>query len=170
MLMLFEGDYMKKKIIAAALLFMSGSIANAATLGNQSSVNADFTVTGGCVVSGAWTANNAIAAGTYSAHQQQVGTLDVSLTGCSSQVYFEGAEKNSIGAPVATSPSNKKIAVSPSLTDFVTWQKDTTDNVFFTKDTLNDGDKVSVSLVNYEDWTAEAGKHTMLLNVGTYSI
>lgn len=39
---------MKKKLIAAAVLFMTANMANAATLDNTSSVKADFEVVGGC--------------------------------------------------------------------------------------------------------------------------
>ncbi|UGE64387.1 hypothetical protein LQR18_24750 (plasmid) [Escherichia coli] len=46
---------MKKKLIAAAVLFMTANMANAATLDNTSSVKADFEVVGGCTVSGTWT-------------------------------------------------------------------------------------------------------------------
>ena len=160
---------MKKKIIAAAFLCMVGGIANAATLGNKTAVNADFTVTGGCTVNGAWVGNT-IPAATYAAKTQQVGTLTVTLSGCSSKVYFGGNDKDSVGAPQATSPNGNKFSVVPGLADFASWTKDDAEKVFYSNNTLNDGENISVGLYNMNEWTAEPGKHTMVLNVGTYTI
>ena len=64
-----------------------------------------------------------------------------------------------------------KIVIVPSfdaLNNLVS--KDSTLNVFYSKNSLNDGDTLSVELVNRDQWNAKAGKHTMTLNVGTYSI
>ncbi len=161
---------MKKKIIAAAFLCMVGGIANAGTLGNKTAVDANFTVTGGCTVNGAWTANT-ISAAKYDPLAQLVGGLTISLTGCNSQVFFEGNEKDTVGAPVATSPNGNKISLVPSLNDLATnWVKDDAEKVFYSKRTLNDGESASVGFYNKEAWTAEPGNHTMVLNVGTYTI
>lgn len=161
---------MKKKIIAAAFLCMVGGIANAGTLGNKTAVDANFTVTGGCTVNGAWTANT-ISAAKYDPLTQLVGGLTISLTGCNSQVFFEGNEKDTVGAPVATSPNGNKISLVPSLNDLAAnWVKDDAEKVFYTKRTLNDGESASVGFYNKEAWTAEPGNHTMVLNVGTYTI
>ncbi|EJA0598798.1 CD15/CS22/SEF14 family fimbrial major subunit [Escherichia coli] len=161
---------MKKKIIAAAFLCMVGGIANAGTLGNKTAVDANFTVTGGCTVNGAWTANT-ISAAKYDPLTQLVGGLTISLTGCNSQVFFEGNEKDTVGAPVATSPNGNKISLVPSLNDLATnWVKDDAEKVFYSKRTLNDGESASVGFYNKEAWTAEPGNHTMVLNVGTYTI
>lgn len=161
---------MKKKIIAAAFLCMVGGIANAGTLGNKTAVDANFTVTGGCTVNGAWTANT-ISAAKYDPLTQLVGGLTISLTGCNSQVFFEGNEKDTVGAPVATSPNGNKISLVPSLNDLaVNWVKDDAEKVFYSKRTLNDGESASVGFYNKEAWTAEPGNHTMVLNVGTYTI
>ena len=161
---------MKKKIIAAAFLCMVGGIANAGTLGNKTAVDANFTVTGGCTVNGAWTANT-ISAAKYDPLTQLVGGLTISLTGCNSQVFFEGNEKDTVGAPVATSPNGNKISLVPSLNDLAAnWVKDDAEKVFDSKRTLNDGESASVGFYNKEAWTAEPGNHTMVLNVGTYTI
>ena len=93
------------------------------------------------------------------------------MSGCTSQVYFEGNDKNSEGLPQATDPKGNKIVVIPSfdaLNNLVS--KDATLNVFYSKNSLNDGDTLSVEFVNRDQWNAKAGKHTMTLNVGTYSI
>lgn len=161
---------MKKKIIAAAFLCMVGGIANAGTLGNKTAVDANFTVTGVCTVKGAWTANT-ISAAKYDPLTQLVGGLTITLTGCNSQVFFEGNEKDAVGAPVATSPNGNKISIIPGLTDLaVNWVKDDVEKVFYSKRTLNDGESASVGFYNKEAWTAEPGNHTMVLNVGTYTI
>lgn len=161
---------MKKKIIAAAFLCMVGGIANAGTLGNKTAVDANFTVTGGCTVNGAWTANT-ISAAKYDPLAQLVGGLVISLTGCNSQVFFEGNEKDTIGAPVATSPNGNKISLVPSFNDLaVNWVKDDAEKVFYSKRTLKDGESASVGFYNKDAWTAEPGNHTMVLNVGTYTI
>ena len=161
---------MKKKIIAAAFLCMVGGIANAGTLGNKTAVDANFTVTGGCTVNGAWTANT-ISAAKYNPLEQLVGGLTISLTGCNSQVFFEGNKKDTVGAPVATSPNGNDISLVPSLNDLAAnWVKDDAEKVFYSKRTLKDGESVSVGFYNKEVWTAEPGNHTMVLNVGTYTI
>ncbi|HCN0020598.1 TPA: CD15/CS22/SEF14 family fimbrial major subunit [Escherichia coli] len=162
---------MKKKIIAAAFLCMVGGIANAGTLGNKTTVNADFTVTGGCTVNGTWSANKDITAAKYEPTTQLVGGLTISLTGCNSQVFFEGNEKDTVGAPLATGPNGNKIPFIPGINDLAAnWVKDAADNVFYSKRTLNDGESISVGFYNKEAWTAEPGNHTMVLNVGTYTI
>lgn len=161
---------MKKKIIAAAFLCMVGGIANAGTLGNKTAVDANFTVTASCSVNGAWIANT-ISAATYNPLAQLVGGLTITLTGCNSQVFFEGNEKDTVGAPVATSPNGNKISLVPSLNDLAAnWVKDDAEKVFYSRRTLNDGEGVSVGFYNKEAWTAEPGNHTMVLNVGTYTI
>ncbi|EOW3197384.1 CD15/CS22/SEF14 family fimbrial major subunit [Escherichia coli] len=162
---------MKKNIIAAAaFMLMTGGIANAASLGNSSSVEANFTVIGGCAVTGNWTANT-ISAGTHAANTQKVGTLDIALTGCTSEVYFKGQEIDSAGQPVATSPSGKKISIMP---DFITigntWIKNQDLNAFYSSSALADGQTISVDLVNFTKWDAEPGVHTMTLEVGTYTL
>ena len=161
---------MKKKIIAAAFLCMVGGIANAGTLGNKTAVDANFTVTGGCTVNGAWKANT-ISAAKYDPVAQLVGGLTISLTGCNSQVFFEGNEKDAIGAPVATSPNGNKISLVPEFNDLAAnWVKDDAEKVFYSRRTLNDGESAFVGFYNKEAWTAEPGNHTMVLNVGTYTI
>ena len=161
---------MKKKLIAAAVLFMTANMANAATLDNTSSVTGDFEGVGGCTVSGTWTGEQ-VPAAVYQGSAKRVGVLGISLSGCTSQVYFEGNDKNSEGLPQATDPKGNKIVIVPSfdaLNNLVS--KDSTLNVFYSKNSLNDGDTLSVELVNRDQWNAKAGKHTMTLNVGTYSI
>lgn len=161
---------MKKKIIAAAFLCMVGGIANAATLGNKTAVDANFTVTGGCTVNGAWAANT-ISAAKYDPVGQLVGGLTISLTGCNSQVFFEGQDKDPVGAPMATSPNGNKISLVPSLNDLAAnWRKDDAEKVFYSTRTLKDGESVQVGFYNKDAWTAEPGQHTMVLNVGTYTI
>lgn len=164
-------DDMKKKVIAvAALMIMCGGIANAASLGNSSSVNANFTVIGGCSVSGNWTPET-INAGNHLATTQKVGSLDITLSGCDSHVYFKGQEIDSLGQPVATSPSGAKIPVMPELAKLgSTWTKDPDLNVFRTSSALVNGQTLSTALINYSEWNAEAGTHTMTLEVGTYTL
>ncbi|HCD7403684.1 TPA: CD15/CS22/SEF14 family fimbrial major subunit [Escherichia coli] len=161
---------MKKKIIVAAFLCMAGGIANAASLDNQSSVNADFTVTGGCSVAGAWTGST-IPAGQHQSMAQKVGTLDIKLTGCDSKVYFEGADKSSDGLPQATSPSDVKVVIMPEFMSIGnTWSKDTDLNGFYSVSELTDGNTISANLYNRDAWKAEAGLYKMTLNIATYSL
>lgn len=162
---------MKKNIIAAAaFMLMTGGIANAASLGNSSSVEANFTVIGGCSVTGNWTGNT-ISAGNHVAYSQKVGTLDIALTGCNSHVYFKGQEIDSLGQPVATSPSGQKISVMPDLMTIGNkWTKNPDFNAFYSSSALVDGETISADIFNYDDWDAEPGVHTMTLEVGTYTL
>jgi hypothetical protein len=161
---------MKKKLIAAVFLFMTGGIANAGTLANTVSVNADFTVVGGCAVSGDWKGST-IPAGEHAAQSQTVGTLGITLTGCSSQVYFVGQDLSADGLAQATSPSGQKITIIPELASVgSTWLKDTGNNAIYSVNTLTDGQSINAVLVNRDQWTAEAGTYKMVLDVGTYAI
>ncbi|EHH6606647.1 Dr family adhesin structural subunit [Escherichia coli] len=162
---------MKKKLIAAAFLCMTGGMANAATLANTVSVDANFTVVGGCSVSGDWQGNT-ISAKEYTAGSQSVGTLGITLTGCSSQVYFLAKDLSADGLPQATSPSGNKVIIMPDLTAVTNgiWSKDRANNAFYTVNALTDGQSVEIALFNRDKWTAEPGAHTMVLDVGTYAI
>ncbi|EFC4279157.1 CD15/CS22/SEF14 family fimbrial major subunit [Shigella sonnei] len=162
---------MKKKLIAAAFLCMTGGIANAATLANTVSVDANFTVVGGCSVSGNWKGDT-ISAKEYTPLAQSVGTLGITLTGCSSQVYFLAKDLSADGMPQATSPSGKKVILTPDVNAVIggIWEKDTSNNAIHTVNALTDGQSVEITFFNRDQWTAEPGDHTMVLDVGTYAI